>query len=103
MCGIILWLALRYKDCYPDKRIDDTNKHQSHDPYIPKTHRMRMYDLKVDSVPVSEKALKKYDCIVIATDHSCYDYEFIVKNAKLIVDTRNATKGIRNKGNIIKA
>ena len=73
------------------------------DPYILKTHKMRMYDLKMASVPVTEKALKRYDCVVIATDHSCYDYEFVAKNAQLIVDTRNATKGIKNKGNIIKA
>ena len=73
------------------------------DPYIPKTKKMRMYDLKMESVPLTKETLKGYDCIVIATDHSCYDYEFIVNNAQLVVDTRNATKGTKNKGNIIKA
>jgi len=62
-----------------------------------------MYDLKMESVPLTKKTLKEYDCVVIATDHSCYDYEFIVNNAQLVVDTRNATKGIKSKGNIIKA
>ena len=62
-----------------------------------------MYDLQMVSVPVTGKTLKKYDCVVIATDHSCYDYEFIVNNSRLVVDTRNATNGIRNKGKIVKA
>ena len=110
----ILVLGLAYK-----KDVDDVRESPSlkliellkqkgarveyNDPYIPKTHKMRMYDLKMASVPLTEETLKKYDCVVIATDHSSYDYEFVVKNAQLIVDTRNATKGIKEKGNIIKA
>jgi UDP-N-acetyl-D-glucosamine dehydrogenase len=38
--------------------------------------------------------LGQYDCIVIVTDHSAYDYKRIVSEAQLVVDTRNATKGI---------
>jgi UDP-N-acetyl-D-glucosamine dehydrogenase len=38
--------------------------------------------------------LDQYDCVVIVTDHSDYDYPSIVREAKLVVDTRNATKGI---------
>lgn len=110
----ILVLGLAYK-----KDVDDVRESPSlkliellkqkgarvdyNDPYIPKTHKMRKYDLKMASVPLTEETLKKYDCVVIATDHSSYDYKFVVKNAQLIVDTRNATKGIKNKGNIIKA
>ncbi len=35
------------------------------------------------------------DCVLIATDHSAYDFDFIVKHARLVVDTRNATKKVR--------
>jgi UDP-N-acetyl-D-glucosamine dehydrogenase len=38
--------------------------------------------------------LAEYDCVVIVTDHSCYDYARIVAEARLVVDTRNATRGI---------
>jgi UDP-N-acetyl-D-glucosamine dehydrogenase len=37
-----------------------------------------------------------YDCVLIVTDHSDYDYQKIVREAKLVVDTRNATRGIRS-------
>ena len=38
--------------------------------------------------------LEQYDCVLIVTDHSDYDYEEIVRNSQLVVDSRNATKGI---------
>jgi UDP-N-acetyl-D-glucosamine dehydrogenase len=66
------------------------------DPYVPKTHRMRKYDLKMRSVPITAKSLGKYDCVVISTNHTVYDYEFIVRHSRLVVDTRNATGGIRS-------
>ena len=65
------------------------------DPYIPKTHKQRDYDLKMKSKPISAAMLKRYDVVLIATDHSDYDYKFIVGNSKLVVDTRNATKDVR--------
>jgi UDP-N-acetyl-D-glucosamine dehydrogenase len=40
--------------------------------------------------------LGQYDCVVIVTDHSSYDYQQIVAEANLVVDTRNATKGIQS-------
>jgi len=53
------------------------------------------------SVPLSPEALKSYDAVVIATDHSSYDYGAIVEAAKLVVDTRNATRRvIRNREKI---
>jgi UDP-N-acetyl-D-glucosamine dehydrogenase len=39
--------------------------------------------------------IEKYDCVLIMTDHSDYDYAEIVAKSKLVVDTRNATKGIQ--------
>lgn len=48
------------------------------------------------SVPLSQAALERADCVVIATDHSNVDYEKVVRYAPLIVDTRNATRNVRN-------
>ena len=73
------------------------------DPHIPAFSGMRHYPgLAMKSVGLSEKKLKKYDCAVIITDHSQYDYSWIVKNSRLVVDTRNALKNIRN-SKIVKA
>ncbi|MDI6891112.1 MAG: nucleotide sugar dehydrogenase [Thermodesulfovibrionales bacterium] len=62
------------------------------DPYVPETHKMRRYDFKMSSLPLTEENLKRYDCVVIATDHSIYDPNFILENANMIVDTRNLIK-----------
>ena len=66
------------------------------DPYVPKTHKMRRYDLRMSSVPLTPRNLKKYDCVVISTNHSSYDYVSIVRHSRLVVDTRNATAGIKS-------
>jgi UDP-N-acetyl-D-glucosamine dehydrogenase len=110
----VLVLGLAYK-----KDIDDTRESPSlkliellmehgaevdyNDPYVPQTKKMRMYDLKKSSIPLTQETLKKFDCVLISTDHSSYDYEFIVKHAALVVDTRNATKNIMNNGNVVRA
>ncbi len=62
------------------------------DPYIPFIGRGRKYNLNMASVPLEN--IQKYDCIVIVTDHNDYDYAQIVREAQLVVDTRNATSGI---------
>ncbi|HYQ47969.1 MAG TPA: hypothetical protein VEP69_02785, partial [Thermodesulfovibrionales bacterium] len=54
------------------------------------------YDLKMASLPLTPGNLKKYDCVLVSTDHSAYDYRFIVKHSSLVVDTRNATGKIRS-------
>jgi UDP-N-acetyl-D-glucosamine dehydrogenase len=63
-----------------------------HDPYFPFIGKGRKYDLQMTRVPVEN--LKEYDCVLIVTDHSDYDYRRIVNESLLVVDTRNATKGI---------
>jgi UDP-N-acetyl-D-glucosamine dehydrogenase len=63
-----------------------------HDPYFPFIGKGRKYDLQMKRTELDK--LGEYDCIVIITDHSDYDYKKIVGEAKLVVDTRNATKGI---------
>jgi UDP-N-acetyl-D-glucosamine dehydrogenase len=63
-----------------------------HDPYFPFIGKGRKYDLQMKRTELEK--LGQYDCIVIVTDHSDYDYRKIVGEAQLVVDTRNATKGI---------
>lgn len=64
------------------------------DPFFPTVGRGRHYDLHMKSTPLDN--IKDYDCVLIVTDHSCYDYKKIVNEAKLVVDTRNATRGINS-------
>jgi UDP-N-acetyl-D-glucosamine dehydrogenase len=63
-----------------------------HDPYFPFIGKGRKYDLQMKRSELEK--LGDYDCVVIVTDHSDYDYRKIVGEAQLVVDTRNATKGI---------
>jgi UDP-N-acetyl-D-glucosamine dehydrogenase len=62
------------------------------DPYFPTVGRGRHYDLNMTNTPLDN--LGQYDAVLIVTDHSSYDYQAIVEQSQLIVDTRNATKGI---------
>jgi UDP-N-acetyl-D-glucosamine dehydrogenase len=74
------------------------------DPYIPKTHRQRRHDLQMKSKDLSAKMLAGYDVVLISTDHSDYDYGWIVNNSQLVVDTRNATAEVRRgRRKIVKA
>ena len=65
-----------------------------HDPYFPFIGKGRKYDLQMKCSSLEN--LGKYDCVLIVTDHSDYDYPSIVKESQLVVDTRNATKGIKS-------
>jgi UDP-N-acetyl-D-glucosamine dehydrogenase len=62
------------------------------DPFFPSVGHGRKYALNMTSTPLYK--IPEFDCVVIVTDHSQYDYSKIVEKAKLVVDTRNATKGI---------
>jgi UDP-N-acetyl-D-glucosamine dehydrogenase len=62
------------------------------DPYFPTIGRGRKYDLQLKCAPLDN--LGNYDCVLIVTDHSDYDYQRIVREAQLVVDSRNATRGI---------
>jgi UDP-N-acetyl-D-glucosamine dehydrogenase len=99
----ILVLGLAYK-----KDIDDLRESPSltiiellqkegadvsyNDPFFPTVGRGRKYDLQMTSTPLDQ--LEDFDCVLIVTDHSCYDYHDIARRAKLVVDSRNATHGI---------
>ena len=64
------------------------------DPYFPEVGRGRKYDLQMKCAPLEN--LGQYDCVLIVTDHSDYDYAQIVRESKLVVDTRKATRGIQS-------
>ncbi|MBW7897482.1 UDP-N-acetyl-D-glucosamine 6-dehydrogenase [Candidatus Brocadiaceae bacterium B188] len=109
----ILILGLAYK-----KDVDDLRESPSlklielllqkgaevdyNDPYIPRPPAMRKYKLEKHSVALTEENLAKYDAVVIATEHSDYNPEFILKNAELIVDTRNFIKNHTNHSDKVK-
>jgi len=62
------------------------------DPYFPTVGHGRKYDLNMTCTPLDN--LAEFDAAVIVTDHTCYDYAAIVAQSQLVIDTRNATKGI---------
>lgn len=106
----ILVLGITYK-----KNIDDMRESPSvklmdllskqgalvsyHDPFIPSFPKMRAYKFDLKSEPI--ETLRDYDCVVVASDHDSFDYEYIQKNAKLIVDTRGRYRS--NYDNVFKA
>jgi len=66
------------------------------DPYFPALFKMRHYDFSnMRSVNLTPEKIAGYDCVLIATDHSSYDYEALVRDARLVVDTRNATRNVK--------
>jgi UDP-N-acetyl-D-glucosamine dehydrogenase len=69
------------------------------DPFFPTVGHGRKYALNMTSTPLEK--IPEFDCVVIVTDHSQYDIPAIVKQARLVVDTRNATKGI-DSANIVR-
>ena len=101
----VLVLGLAYK-----KDIDDLRESPSltiiellrergadvayNDPFFEKVGRGRHYDLNMTNTPLEN--LSSYDCVLIVTDHSAYDYRKIVEESQLVVDSRNATKGIKS-------
>lgn len=109
----ILIMGMAYK-----KDIDDTRESPSfklmelleergavvdyNDPYLPETIKTRKYAYCKRSVDVTADNLALFDCVLIATNHSDYDIPFIVRHSKLVVDTRNATKGCEG-GCVVKA
>ena len=68
------------------------------DPHVPVLPKMRHYpDLPaMQSQDLTADYLAAQDCVLIATDHSAYDYEFIVRHSGFVLDKRNATKNVAN-------
>ena len=65
-----------------------------HDPHVPATHKMRRFDLGMKSIELSDEALASYDCVLIATPHSAYDWRRIARHSRLVVDTRGVMRGL---------
>ncbi|MCK4788791.1 MAG: nucleotide sugar dehydrogenase, partial [Desulfobacteraceae bacterium] len=77
---------------------------QYNDPHIPKLKPARNYSFSCESVPLTQETLSSCDCVVLATDHSSYDYDFILDNAPLIIDTRGVYhKLAKGNGKIVEA
>jgi UDP-N-acetyl-D-glucosamine dehydrogenase len=75
------------------------------DPHIPSLPPMRHWPhLRMDSTPLTAEYLAAQDCVLLATDHSAYDYSFIVEHARVVVDTRNATRSVpRGREKVVRA
>ncbi len=68
---------------------------QYNDPHIPKLPAMRRYpERQMLSQPLTPEYLATQDCLVVVTDHSSYDWAWVVEHARLVVDTRNATRNV---------
>jgi len=74
------------------------------DPHVPKIPKLRKYDIRLNSSELTEELISSMDAVVIVTDHTAYDFQWIVKHAKLVIDTRNATQNLsEGRDKIIKA
>lgn len=62
-----------------------------HDPYVP---HLQLDDVVMDSITLNEEALRSADCVVVTTDHRSYDWDWVVRNSRLLVDTRNVTASV---------
>jgi UDP-N-acetyl-D-glucosamine dehydrogenase len=101
----ILVLGLAYKPDIDDVRespsfeliekLEELGAHVDYnDPHVASTHKMRRHDLQMQSVPLTPQSLKSYDCVLIATHHSVYDWQLVADNASLVIDTRNALANV---------
>jgi UDP-N-acetyl-D-glucosamine dehydrogenase len=55
---------------------------------------MRHHDLHMHSISLTPDLLKSYDCVIVATHHSAYDWQMIAENSQLVIDTRNALREV---------
>jgi UDP-N-acetyl-D-glucosamine dehydrogenase len=111
----VLVLGMAYK-----RDIDDTRESPSlrvvqllqkegaqvsyHDPFVPRVTPGHGHDLDLQSVPLTDQAVAEADAVLILTDHSGIDYGNVVRQAKLVVDTRNATRAVgEGREKIVKA
>ena len=81
------WTALRLQEKGADVIYND--------PLIPVLQPIRKYSFTLESTELTAETLAIMDCILLATDHSAYDYQFILDHADLIIDTRNAFNGLK--------
>ncbi|MMZ62747.1 UDP-N-acetyl-D-glucosamine 6-dehydrogenase [compost metagenome] len=80
------------------KLLDKGIQLQYHDPYIRK---FELDGATLESVSLTKRNIQRHDGVLILTDHSSISYESLATIANLIIDTRNATKGIQDRSNIV--
>lgn len=104
----ILILGLAYKKDIDDLRespslklIELLQKHGAlvhyNDDYVTSIPKLRKYNFSKKSVKITPSNLKKFDLILLSTDHSYYDYTMILKNSRIIIDTRNGFGKLKSK------
>lgn len=100
----VLVLGVTYKKNIPDTRespaleiIEQLRHHGAkvsyHDPYVPE---LTDVGERIESIKLTPASLKRHDLVILTTDHASFDLKMILKNSKLIYDTRNAFKNIKN-------
>lgn len=110
----ILILGVAYKKDIDDMRespslklielfLNNGAKVAYNDPFVPILQKTRHYNFHLSSVKLQKSNLIKYDCVVIATDHTAYDPDFIAANSQMVIDTRNLIKKVKNSRKIKKA
>ena len=111
----VLVLGLAYKRDVDDMRespsvtlIEKLREHGAtvnyNDPHIPAAPRQREHNVGLKSRKLTPSSLRSQDAVLISTDHSCYDYDWIVEHAQLVVDTRDATAHVKKgRAKIVKA
>lgn len=72
-----------------------------HDPYVAEIH-LEGNDTRMSGIPLTQEVVANADCVIIVTDHRTVDYKWVVENAKLVVDTRNATRPLGENEKIIR-
>jgi UDP-N-acetyl-D-glucosamine dehydrogenase len=103
----ILVLGLAYKKNIDDSRespavaimqlLHDKGAHIDYsDPHVPRFPKMREYHFELASVELSASNIQRYDCLILATDHDQFDYELLLREATLIVDTRGRLPGAKH-------
>ena len=101
----LLVLGMAYKPDVDDVRespsfelvekLEELGAHVDYnDPHVPRTKKTRRHDLHMASVPLTPEALAGYDGVIIGTNHRAYDWELITAHARLIIDTRGATRRV---------
>src|SRR3990167_49719 len=73
------------------------------DPHVSVIPKMRAHHFEMNSVELTQSSISSYDCVVLVTAHSAFDYDLIAEHAKLIVDTRGAFKAYKNNSHIVSA
>jgi nucleotide sugar dehydrogenase len=78
--------------------LEDGARVSYHDPFVPS---LRVGRLEMEGVPLNEETVGGADLVIITTDHSCVDYHWVVRHARHVLDTRNATKDVRERREVI--